>query len=281
MTISPREARKAEWLARELSTQSRRLSKLETKSDLGYSSIDDGVIQEKDAAGNLVGAYGKQFDGTHTAVSMSGPTPPTPWFPTASAVPGVVEVRWNGKFAGGAVSPLDLKHVAAYVVPTGGVLDLTAQAGVMTGELGDTVQVQKDPGVYDVYLVAWTLSGKYSDAAGPVSVVVPSLVDAEAMTQRLDAADEAIQDTQDALDATTLLLDTRLDTAEAGLSASNARLDVAEGQLTDAFGQIAEVQTAAGKAVTHGSAPPSGAAVGKSLWVTPSGHTYISQECTV
>ncbi|MGP5725838.1 hypothetical protein ACTXOR_08620 [Arthrobacter rhombi] len=99
----------------------------------------------------------------------------------------MVEVRWNGKFAGDVSSPMDFKHVAAYVVPVGTPADLTDQAGVVTGELGDSVQVQVEAGVYDVYLAAWSLSGKVSDLAGPVSVVAPVPADAEALLDAIEA----------------------------------------------------------------------------------------------
>ncbi|MBM6622678.1 hypothetical protein JTF08_13765 [Micrococcaceae bacterium RIT802] len=241
--ISPKDARSVDWLARTLASQDRRLTGLETKPGLAFSSIENGSIDEYTVDGTLASVIGKQHDGTHTATSVTGPKPPTPWFPAASAVPGVVEVRWNGKFAGGALSPMDLKHVAAYVVPAGGPIDLTAQAGVMTGELGDAVQVQVEAGVYDVYLVAWTLSGKYSDAAGPAAVVVPVPADMEAVQAELDAANTAIDAVKTDLADTKVALDTRLDTAESDLSASKARLDTAEGQLTDAFGQLGTVDS--------------------------------------
>ncbi|WP_279402100.1 hypothetical protein [Arthrobacter sp. JCM 19049] len=87
------------------------------KPGLAYSSIEDGAIREYDKDGVLVSQTGKQPDGTHNHVVVNGPKPPKPAGLTASAQPGLIEIRWNGKFAGGVVSPLDLKHVAAYVVP--------------------------------------------------------------------------------------------------------------------------------------------------------------------
>lgn len=179
------------WLARKLSSHDRRLTAVETASELAHSSIEDGAISGFDRGGNPTVEVGRQHDGTHTSVSLTGPKPPTPYFPSASAVPGVVEVRWNGKFAGDASSPMDFKHTAAYVVPVGSIVDLSDQSGVMTGELGDVVQVQAAAGVHDVYLAAWTLSGKVSDLAGPVSVVVPVVADGGLLNGKMTVADRA------------------------------------------------------------------------------------------
>jgi|GEM_PF-2714657 len=160
------------------------------KPGLAHSSIEDGAIREYDKDGVLVSQSGKQPDGTHNHVVVNGPKPPKPAGLTASTQPGLIEIRWNGKFAGGAVSPLDLKHVAAYVVPSGEFLDLSDQAGVMTGELGDNIQVQVTAGGYTVYLVAWSLAGKFSDAAGPAPVLVTPPADPIEIQGALDDLNE-------------------------------------------------------------------------------------------
>ncbi len=280
MTLTSSDKRAVSGLMNDVAKLQRDVKLLASaKPGLAQSSIENGSIDEYTVNGQLASVIGKQHDGTHTTTSTTGPTPPTPWFPTAKTVPGVIEIRWNGKFAGDAPSPMDFKHVAAYAVPVGNLANLTDQSGVMTGELGDTVQIQTDPGLYDIYLAAWTLSGKPSALAGPVSVVVPAPADGDALQQAIDDAQAAVDAAAAELAAAKLELDGRLDTAESELSDHDDRLIADAGRINDAFGQIAELETVQGRQVTYGSSPPSGVTPGKGLWVTPSGHTYISQEC--
>ena len=226
MKPTPRDVR---WLVDQLDDQKRRLQNLENrKPGLAYSSIEDGAIREYDKDGVLGSQTGKQPDGTHGNVVLNGPKPPTPSMPTATAIPGIVEVRWNGKFTGDAVSPLDFKHVAAYVVPVGEVLDLSKQAGVLTGELGDSIQAQVTAGVYNVYLVAWSKAGRFSDAAGPVPVLVPVAADVDAIQAALDDLDVRY----DGVITEAGNLGTRLDTAETELVESATRIGEAEADLT-------------------------------------------------
>lgn len=245
MKPTPRDVR---WLVDQLDDQKRRLQNLENrKPGLAYSSIEDGAIREYDKDGALGSQTGKQSDGTHGNVVLNGPKPPRPTDADVTAVPGMLEMRWSGKFADGVVSPLDLKHVAGYVVPVGSVLDLSKQSGVMTGELGDNVQVQVDPGVYNVYLVSWSKAGRFSDAAGPAPVLVPVAADADAIQAALDDLDERY----DGVITESGNLGTRLDAAETDITAAEGRLDTAGTRLDDAFGQIGVVD---GKATAASSA---------------------------
>lgn len=243
--------RDVQWLVAQLDDQKRRLKNLENrKPGLAYSSIEDGAIREYDKDGILGSQTGKQSDGTHGNVVLNGPRPPKPTDPAVTAVPGMLEGRWNGKFDGGVASPLDLKHVAMYAVLAGDVLDLSKQAGVMTGELGDNVQVQVEAGVYNVYLVAWSKAGRFSDAAGPVPVLVPVAADMDAIQEALDDLDERY----DGVITEAGQLGARLDLAETDIVAAESRLDTAGTRLDDAFGQISTVDgkatAAAGAAST-------------------------------
>lgn len=233
--VAPNDVR---WMAKTLTDLERKVDRnIGGKPGLHASSIEGGSIDEYDTTGKLVSQIGEQYDGTHAAASLSGPNPPMPTLPQVSAVAGVVEFRWNGKFEADIVSPMDFRHVAGYVVHVGDPIDLADQAGVLTGELGDAKQIQVDgPGVYDVYLVAWSLSGKHSDYAGPVAVLVPDAADAEALQLEIDAAQERIDAAAADLAATKIELDTRLDTAESNLAASSARLDTAEGDISTLTG---------------------------------------------
>lgn len=208
------------------------------KPGLAYSSIEDGAIREYDKDGVLVSQSGKQPDGTHNHVVVNGPKPPKPAGLTASTQPGLIEIRWNGRFAGGAVSPLDLKHVAAYVVPSGEFLDLSDQAGVMTGELGDNIQVQVTAGAYTVYLVAWSLAGKFSDAAGPVPVLVTAPADPVEIQGALDDLNERYDGVLD----TAGQLGNRLNQAEHEITEHDQRLGKNETDITEALAGDVDVE---------------------------------------
>lgn len=230
------------------------------KPGLAYSSIEDGAIREYDKDGVLVSQTGKQPDGTHNHVVVNGPKPPKPAGLSASAQPGLIEIRWNGKFAGGVVSPLDLKHVAAYVVPSGEFLDLSDQAGVMTGELGDNIQVQAEPGVYTVYLVAWSMAGKFSDAAGPAPVLVTAPADMDVIQGALDELDEKY----DGVITEAGQLGGRLDQAEQDLADHDQRLGTVDQRISDAFVEIGQTDSKAQGAADAAAAAQADADTAKS-----------------
>lgn len=238
MKPSPRDVR---WLVDGLNDTKRRLKALENrKPGLAYSSIEDGAIREFDKDGVQGSQVGKQPDGTHGSVTLNGPKPPKPTDPIVTSNPGQGEARWNGKFANGVVSPLDLKHVAAYFVLAGEFLDLSKQAGVMTGELGDNVQAQLEPGVYSVYLVSWSQAGRYSDAAGPVMMIVPAAADTDWIQGALDDLDEKY----DGVITEAGTLGDRLTQAETDLSLAGDLLADTDQRLDEVFGEVAAIPSA-------------------------------------
>ncbi|WP_346922890.1 hypothetical protein [Glutamicibacter creatinolyticus] len=162
---------------------------------------------------------------------VNGPKPPKPAGFSASAQPGLIELRWNGKFEGDATSPLDLKHVAGYVVASGEYLDLSDQAGVMTGELGDNIQVQVTAGAYHVYFVAWSLAGKFSEAAGPVPVLVTAPADPIEIQGALDDLNERY----DGVITEAGNLGSRLNQAEHELTEHDQRLGKNETDVNEAL----------------------------------------------
>lgn len=168
----------ARWLADKLATQDKKIASLQTRGELAYSSIEDGSIVEKDLEGNLVASVGKQHDGSHVAVPYTGPTPATPVAASLKAVPGVVEIRWSGKFTGNAVSAMDFKHVSVHVSTTPAV-DATPSTQVATirGELGDVATVTAGEGMLYVVLVAWSAAGKASAPSPVAAVAVQGAVD--------------------------------------------------------------------------------------------------------
>lgn len=210
------------------------------KPGLAYSSIEDGAIREFDKDGVQGSQIGKQPDGTHGSVVLNGPKPPKPTPAVVTANPGQGEARWNGKFVGDVVSPLDLKHVAAYFVLAGEFLDLSKQAGVMTGELGDNVQAQLVPGVYSVYLVSWSLAGRYSDASDPVTLLVPDAVDTDWIQGAIDDLDERF----DGVITEAGTLGDRLTQAETDLELAGDLLADTDARLDEVFGEVSAIPDA-------------------------------------
>lgn len=203
-----------QWLADQLAANQQGLRAL-SAPQLANSSIEAGTVQEFDSDGTLVSAVGSQFDGTHAAVTLAGPVPPEPTSPTLVPGAGQVQVRWNGLFADGALSPMDFSHVAVHASRTEMFTpDSTTQVATITGESGDSTTVMLDPGDWAVLLVAVSLAGKWSNPSDPAQVVV---------------GDTPLSDLQDAL----VGVDTDLAAAQASANGkntiTNATVDAAAG----------------------------------------------------
>ncbi|KRE79940.1 hypothetical protein [Arthrobacter sp. Soil763] len=152
----------ARWLAGQL-TANRNAVKALSAPQLGTSSIETGAIEEYDVDGTLASVTGEQFDGTHAAVTLAGPVPPEPVAPTVTAGINSAEVRWNGKFADDALSPMDFSHVAVHASPLESFdPDNTTQRATITGESGDTATVALESGEWYFLLVAVSKAGKWS-----------------------------------------------------------------------------------------------------------------------
>lgn len=92
-----------------------RMSVAEGAPRLSYSSIQNGGITEYDINGNPVARYGQQWDGTHTAASLSGPIPPVPTNLAVNPVVGGLEVIWAGTFEGLVPVPMDYSRVEIHI----------------------------------------------------------------------------------------------------------------------------------------------------------------------
>ena len=233
--------RDASWLAETLANQERRLALVESRKPmLAQSSIEDGAIDEYTQDGTFASSTGKQVDGSHVSMPFTGPKPTAPTAPILKAMPGAVEARWNGKFIGDEVSSLDFKHVALHTSLTPDV-DVTPNTQVATirGELGDVATLLAEEGMVYVCFVAWTAAGKASDPSPVSAVAVPASVDSEWLNDKLVEIDEKY----DGVITEAGNLGTRLDTAEADLTAAAGRIADAEADLSDAFGQISTVDS--------------------------------------
>jgi len=91
-------------LAKRIKELERRMAETESAPRAGFTAISDGggINLYDPITGALVGRYGQQFDGTYTASSLGGPTPPTPAAPDVYDMPGGVDVAWSGVFEAGA-----------------------------------------------------------------------------------------------------------------------------------------------------------------------------------
>lgn len=183
MTITTRDRESVRWLADEINGLKKQVAGIANKPQLAHSSIEDGAVDEYDADGTLVSSIGRQFDGTHVAVSLAGPTPPTPTAPTVAPRIGGLTVRWNGAFvdADGAtdiliVAPQDFSRVEVHASTDPAFTAEFADTllGTIETPRGTDVPVSLPHGTYYVRLVTRTLSGKRGEASAVSSgVVVP------------------------------------------------------------------------------------------------------------
>ncbi|MFF0409708.1 hypothetical protein ACFYUY_04645 [Kitasatospora sp. NPDC004745] len=143
------------------------LPELSRASRLSHSSIDDGALTVT-AAGRLRAIIGQQPDGTTAITAVNGPVPPVPTAPTATPTLGGVRVTWDGTFAVGAPSPLDLARVEVHASTTSGFVPSPATlVTTIDTPQGGIVTVPTSVPVW-VTLAARTTSGK---ASGPSAAV--------------------------------------------------------------------------------------------------------------
>lgn len=170
-------------LVRMLMSQQSRIESLEravTAPQMTFSSIDDGTIVEKDAAGEVVARVGKQPDGTHGVVDYHGPTPPAPSAPAVEGGPGLLTVTWDGTLT--LPRPLDLARVEAYAAPAPfEYLEEADLLGSITGRDGGRLTVTRTPGTWHVALVAVSRAEKRSVFSALAVVEVLEAGDSEAV----------------------------------------------------------------------------------------------------
>jgi hypothetical protein len=150
---------------------------------LGFSTMDGGAIQATDGiTDTLTMVMGEQYDGTHTAASLSGPTPPTPTMALAQGAPVSLRVYWDGTFAEGDVAPMDWARVTAHIVPlaeydpeTFTPLDQAHIYGSFESARGGEISATLEAGDYVVILVAWSQSGKFSAPSEPALGTVEAI----------------------------------------------------------------------------------------------------------
>lgn len=212
-----------ERLARRVLTVERGLKNLNRSARLASSSIEDGAIREFTLDDQLVSIIGKQFDGTHGAVVVAGPTPPVPEAATVLAVAGGLRVRHEGGWITPppadqtleptpTVAPLDFARYEIYATETPvwpGPLFDNLRATIESVRGGEIlIALDPSPGTgYYVWVAARTLAGRLGEpsaAFGPVQPI--NVLQLTANAQEIAdaakaAADQAVLDAQAAADA--------------------------------------------------------------------------------
>ena len=158
-----------EKLARKVGRLEKRVNSQARTPQLAYSSIDNGSIAEYNDAGDVVALYGQQTDGTHGAVTINGPIPPTPTPPVVESGQGSASVSWDGFFEGGLVRPMDLDFIRVKVA------DNENMAGAVTAALllaSGAAVVNLPQGIYYFTLLAESKPGLVSTPTDPVEVEV-------------------------------------------------------------------------------------------------------------
>lgn len=252
-----------------------RVNGLATGPQLAYSAIEDGSLEEYDGDGQLVTIIGKQPDGTHGAVVVSGPTPPRPSQAVVSGGPGLLNYGWDGNFAGDdgetditIPAPMDFARVEAHASQVQGfTVDAAATLlDTLESPRGGSRTAMLEPGTWYVVLVSRALSGKRSPQSVEVAVEVlepvGSDIDVEALKEEFRAVDEEmnaaiIQNQQDQAalagtvaglkDTTLPALDRDLALAKERLVSARTELDMLTGvaPLPDVYAQHIASATAA------------------------------------
>lgn len=254
---------------------------------LAYSSIENGAIGEHDANGKLVAVIGKQFDGSHGAYAVSGPTPPRPTAP--SAVGGTsATLGWDGFFLNleGQVEPLitapmDWSRVELHISQEKGFRADTAATLVDTIETprGGSRPVLPEPGIWYAVLVARSLAGKRGEQSPETEFeIVPGLTEEDVQELRDEFGEMALDlnralqenaasqaqlgQQMDTLQGTTLpALEQELDAAQGRLDSADQLLNVTfPKRISDAEGVASAASTKAGAAETKATAAETKAA---------------------
>lgn len=179
-------------------------------SQLAYSSFDSGTgrgIEETNPeTGQTEAMFGTHFDGTHGAISYTGPIPPVPSKPDVpeDQTAGIITTSWDGNFAApdGTTdvtipSTLDWTHVEVHLsraLEGFTAEDASTLVATINTARGGVVSLAAAAGTWYVKLVSRSSAGKRSEPSLPATVVVTSTVDTAAIEADLDLAQQAIID---------------------------------------------------------------------------------------
>lgn len=236
-------------MASHIERLARRVADLQTKVDraltspqLGNSSLENAKLEEYDSDGQLVSIIGKQPDGTHGAVVVSGPVPPRPSRPVLGSGAGLLTAAWDGNFADALSgetditipAPMDFSRVEVHASQESGFQALTTDTLISTVESprGSMVSTVVEPGTWYVVLVARAASGKASRQSLEASVAVSGAPDVDGLreefqtemdglAQDLNNNATQLEDAQGRLDTLT----TRTGTVESSLATVQSQVN--------------------------------------------------------
>ncbi len=155
-------------LAERIAALEAALPELSRSSRLAYSAIDDGSVAVT-AGGSLRAVIGQQPDGTTALNVVNGPPPPRPSLPVVEPALAALAVTWDGRWAGGAVTPLDWSRVEIHVGATSGfVPDRSTLATTIETPQGGSALVPLAYSEHWVVLRARSTAG----VAGPATAAV-------------------------------------------------------------------------------------------------------------
>jgi hypothetical protein len=170
-----------------------RVDGISLSSRLPNSSIEDGAIDEYDLDGNLVGRIGKQFDGTHGAVPLQGPRPPTPGVATLEGGSGTLTITWDGRYASEDDRALLDFHVGEAVASRSSDMSGGMVVATFPSEAGGTATVALPVGVWYVAMRVKSIPGLRSDLGAATSAEVTRVID-DVTFGELESAVGAAQD---------------------------------------------------------------------------------------
>ncbi|MER2142201.1 MAG: hypothetical protein ABS888_00290, partial [Eubacteriales bacterium] len=243
-----------ERLARRVVSLETKVNRALTSPQLGSSSIENGgAIEEYGQDGQLVQIIGRQPDGTHGAVVVSGPVPPRPSAPQASGGPGLLNYAWDGVFANAATgeadetipAPMDFARVEVHASQVSGFSAVMAETlvGTIESPRGSSNSIVADPGTWYVVLVARAMSGKASMQSLETAAEVAAVPDVDGLREdfesemsRLDQEVSSNAQAQAQLQQTVgELRDTDLPALADNLANAQSRLDDANVLLNETF----------------------------------------------
>lgn len=202
--------RRVDEIAAHLIGLENKVAGLSTSARLINSSIEDGSIPEYDRDGNLVARIGKQHDGTHGAVVLNGPVPPTPSKPGAEGGPSTMTVTYDGRYADPeARAPLDLHVIEVYAASQPFAIRTDAAlVGAFPDEAGGTITISRPEGTWYVGLVAKSVPGVRSELSELTEVTVePFAVDETALNEVRNELDQTNIELGNALSRITIVED--------------------------------------------------------------------------
>jgi len=156
------------------------LERSQRAPSLAYSSIENGYIVVRDAAGKVRQVIGRQDDATFGQAAYNGTPPPRPNTPTLTPIMAGLDVAWNGTF--NETAPKDFSHLLVYVSPVENFIHGPSNLAGTLYRAGSIPVAPLPTTVHYVRFVAVNTSGVESEpsfdaSATPAQVVAQAVLD--------------------------------------------------------------------------------------------------------